>query len=78
MAKSSKYYDITNLLSTKAQYLMLLGQRSNGKSYQVKETILKDAYKYIKPFQASMSMKSPLVRIDIASLLSLNSVKSSK
>lgn len=48
MAKSSKYYDITNLLSTKAQYLMLLGQRSNGKSYQVKETILKDAYKYIK------------------------------
>lgn len=48
MAKSSKYYDITNLLSTKAQYLMLLGQRSNGKSYQVKETVIKDAYEYIK------------------------------
>ena len=48
MAKSSKYYDITNLLSTKAQYLMLLGQRSNGKSYQVKKTILQDAYEYIK------------------------------
>ncbi len=48
MAKSSKYYNIKNLLATKAQYLMMLGQRSNGKSYQVKETILRDAYDYIK------------------------------
>lgn len=38
-----KYYDITNLLSTKAQYLMLLGMRSNGKSYQVKQTVIKNA-----------------------------------
>lgn len=48
MAKSSKYYDITNMLKTKAQYMMLLGQRSNGKSYQVKETVLKDAFKFIE------------------------------
>lgn len=39
-----KYYDITNLLHTGAQYLMLLGQRSNGKSYQVKKTVLEAAY----------------------------------
>lgn len=48
MAKNSKYYDIANLLSTKAQYFMLLGQRSNGKSYQAKKTILQDAYDYLK------------------------------
>lgn len=38
------YYNITNLLSTEAQYMMLLGQRANGKSYQVKKTALEDAY----------------------------------
>lgn len=38
-----RYYDITNLLSTKAQYLMLLGMRSNGKSYQVKKTVIENA-----------------------------------
>ena len=39
-----KYYDISSILATKAQYMMLLGQRSNGKSYQAKNTILKNAY----------------------------------
>ena len=39
-----KYYDITSILATKAQYMMLLGQRSNGKSYQAKNTIIKNAY----------------------------------
>lgn len=38
------YYDITNALKTMARYIILLGQRSNGKSYQVKDTILGDAY----------------------------------
>lgn len=44
MAKQ-KYYDIKALLETEAQYMMLLGQRANGKSYQVKLTVLKNAYK---------------------------------
>ena len=39
-----KYYDISAILETDAQYMMLLGQRSNGKSYQAKQTILKNAY----------------------------------
>ena len=43
MAKK-QYYSITNLLNTKAQYMMLLGQRANGKSYQAKLTALKSAY----------------------------------
>ena len=39
-----KYYDITNLLSTAAQYMILLGKRANGKSYQVKKTMIEAAY----------------------------------
>jgi len=45
MARTKKkYYDISNLLKTNAQYMMLLGQRANGKSYQVKLYALKRAY----------------------------------
>lgn len=42
-----QYYDITNILKTDAQYLMLLGERTNGKSYQVKKTCLENAYRGI-------------------------------
>ena len=49
MAKK-QYYDITNLLKTNASYLMLLGQRSNGKSFQVKKTVLEAAYHHDKLF----------------------------
>lgn len=54
------YYNISNLLKTNAQYLMLLGQRSNGKSYQVKKTILEDAYNdkgyfvYLRRYRADL------------------------
>ena len=44
MARKIKYYDISNMLSTNAQYMILLGQRANGKSYQAKVTALKAAY----------------------------------
>ena len=44
MARKMKYYDISNILSTNAQYMILLGQRANGKSYQAKITALKSAY----------------------------------
>lgn len=49
MANSKpNFYDITNLRSTHAQYLMLLGQRANGKSYQVKnKCCIADAWDYI-------------------------------
>lgn len=43
MAKK-QYYDISNIKSTDAQYMILLGQRANGKSYQAKKTALSDAY----------------------------------
>lgn len=59
MAKRN-YYDISNLLETKAQYMMLLGQRANGKSYQVKKTVLEDAYNdrgkfiYLRRYRADL------------------------
>lgn len=58
MAKRN-YYDITNLLSTEAQYMMLLGQRSNGKSYQVKKTVIERALKgqkfvYLRRWKADL------------------------
>lgn len=49
MAKKN-YYDITNMLMTKAQYMILLGQRSNGKSYQAKLTVLTNAYENGRSF----------------------------
>lgn len=39
------YYSIANMLKTKAQYMMLLGQRANGKSYQGKDLVLSEANK---------------------------------
>ena len=44
-SKEIKYYDISRILKTNAQYMMLLGQRANGKSYQAKKTVIEDAYK---------------------------------
>ena len=61
MAKT--YYDISEMLKTKAEYMMLLGQRSNGKSYQVKKTVLEDFYYngtkfiYLRRWKADIKQK---------------------
>ena len=39
-----KYYRLDSILKTNAEYLMLLGMRSNGKSYAVKEFLLEKAF----------------------------------
>lgn len=44
MAKKT-YYDISDMWKTHAQYMLLLGQRANGKSYQAKYKALENAYK---------------------------------
>lgn len=44
MKKKKPYYNIKPLLQTGAHYMILYGMRANGKSYQVKETMLIDAY----------------------------------
>lgn len=61
--KKRNYYDITNLLKTNAEYMMLLGQRANGKSYQVKDTLLKEAVKgnkfvYLRRWKADLKTKT--------------------
>lgn len=63
MAKK-QYYDITNVLSTMAQYIILLGQRANGKSYQCKKTVLENAYNnkrwfvYLRRYKADIKTKA--------------------
>lgn len=44
MSKNEEYYSIRNILDTESEYNMLLGERSNGKSYSVKEFVLLCAY----------------------------------
>lgn len=62
--KKKNYYDISNLLATRAQYMILLGQRANGKSYQAKLTVLKEAYEndrwfvYLRRYKADIKTKS--------------------
>lgn len=41
---SKQYYRLDNILSTGCDYNIILGQRSNGKSYAVTEHILKDYF----------------------------------
>lgn len=43
--RKQKFYSIDNLLKENAEYNILLGERSNGKSYAVKEYCLSEAYK---------------------------------
>lgn len=48
MAK--KFYSLENILATKAQYRMLLGEKSNGKSYAVKSHLIDEAFRLEKKF----------------------------
>lgn len=44
MSKQVKYYSIANLWKTNAEYMLLLGKRSNGKSYSAKDKALTRAW----------------------------------
>lgn len=48
--KKKDYYNIKPLLKTKAPYMILLGMRANGKSYQAKLTVLERAWKNEEKF----------------------------
>ena len=45
-----QYYSIDNLMKVDSTYKLLIGQRANGKSYQVKLTCLKHAFKNHRKF----------------------------
>lgn len=40
MTEKPKYYSLTNILKHAARYYMIIGERSNGKTYSVKERIV--------------------------------------
>lgn len=63
MAK--KYYSLKNIKSTNAQYRMLLGEKSNGKSYAVKSELIEDAYKNGRKFVYMRRFREDLKTVDV-------------
>lgn len=50
VSKNKKYYNIQPILSLGCQYNLIIGERTNGKSFAVKQTILEDAIKHGRYF----------------------------
>ena len=44
VAAPKQYYSLKNLLATKATYMMVFGERSNGKTYAILEECIKDHF----------------------------------
>lgn len=63
MAK--KFYSLSNMKKTHAQYRMLLGEKSNGKSYAVKSDAIEDAYKHERKFVYMRRYREDLKTADI-------------
>lgn len=63
MAK--KFYSLTNMKKTGAQYRMLLGEKSNGKSYAVKSDVIKEAYELGKKFVYMRRYREDLKTVDV-------------
>ena len=63
MAK--KFYSLDNMKKTKAQYRMLLGEKSNGKSYAVKSELIKDAYLNNRKFVYMRRYREDLKTVDV-------------
>lgn len=64
MAKKIKYYDIKPVLKTDATWIILYGQRANGKSYAAKRLALENAFKnhhkfiYLRRWQMDIKQDS--------------------
>ena len=63
MAK--KYYSLDNINKTKAQYRMLLGEKSNGKSYAVKSELIRDAYLNHRKFVYMRRFREDMKTVDV-------------
>lgn len=63
MAK--KYYSLENIKKTGAQYKMLLGEKSNGKSYAVKSEVIEDAYKNKRYFVYLRRYREDVKTVDV-------------
>lgn len=68
MTKKKKiYYDVKNILTHDAQYNILLGQRSNGKSYSVKSLALTKAYKHDEMFIYLRRLQTEVKNVNVES-----------
>ncbi len=63
--RKQKFYRIDNIEKTEAQYRILLGERSNGKSYAVKEKCLLNAYHDNKRFGYLRRYQSDVKQSDV-------------
>ena len=70
MAKKKQYYSIKKLISTGAQWLILLGQRANGKSYSTKELVLENAFKNHRKFVYLRRWESDIKETNVTSYFS--------
>ena len=57
MKKKNRYVQRETLTKIKARYIILLGQRSNGKSWSVKEDVIKMLYIIMKSSHISGDIK---------------------
>lgn len=73
MAK--KYYSLKNIKATNAQYRMLLGEKSNGKSYAVKSELIEDAYRNNRKFVYMRRYREDLKNVDVNAYFSDAPVK---
>ena len=60
-----KYYSLDRMKATGAQYRMLLGEKSNGKSYAVKSEVIKDAFNEGKKFIYMRRYREDLKTVDV-------------
>ena len=68
-----KFYDIVNMLRTFATYMLLLGERSNGKSWQAKYVSVWEAYNQCDYLTyKEKSLREPKARYQLASNLLSN------
>lgn len=63
--KTSKYYDISDILKTEAEYYMLLSGRFRGKSYQVEMEVLRDFKENGNKFIYLRRYKEEMATMDI-------------
>ena len=63
MAK--KFYSLSNMNKTGAQYRMLLGEKSNGKSYAVKSFVIDEAFRLERKFIYMRRFREDLKTVDV-------------
>lgn len=75
MSEKLSYYNIDRLWDTNAQYLMPLGQRSNGKSFQARRKVLENYNDYEERFVYLRRWKDDIKASEVENWFNINQVK---